>query len=482
MKPKTIITIVILIVLLTSSININALKIQKTNTQKISSKSDAEEYDMVIITPAIFKFALKPLVTHKNNNGIKTFIKTTQEIYRNYPGRDKPEQIKYFIKDAKEKQGVDYVFLVGGRIWQFSKWYVPVRYSNLFDKSSFNETSYISDLYYADLYRYNETSCEYEFEDWDSNKNKVFGEWTWFYNDTTGEYDVVDKKDEIDLIPDVYVGRIPCRNIFEVKTMVKKIISYENSVFNQSWFKNLVLAGGDTTPPSDGLADFFEGEIETEQAAKILEPEGFNVDRLWTSNGNLTGRDDVIDAFNKGAGFVYLSGHGNPAAWSTHPPNNENEYVNGLFVWDVKELKNKDKLPIVIVSSCHNSMFDVTIFNLIKDPLGSLIDATSVRECWSWRLIRQKNGGAIATIGNTGLGWGETDINCTDHLDGWINSRFFENYVNISNNHILGKIHGQTIKDYVNNFPVNDEVLDRKTVEQWVLLGDPSLRIGGIEK
>ena len=44
---------------------------------------------------------------------------------------------------------------------------------------------------------------------------------------------------------------------------------------------------------------------------------------------------------------------------------------------------------------------------------------------------------------------------------------------------ILGNIHLKTIEDYVSNFPVSTNKIDCKTVLDWILIGDPSLRIGG---
>jgi len=63
-------------------------------------------------------------------------------------------------------------------------------------------------------------------------------------------------------------------------------------------------------------------------------------------------------------------------------------------------------------------------------------------------------------------------------LGGWIEPRFFYNYAK-ENKDILGETHSNTIIDYINTFNVNNDRIDRKTVEQWVLLGDPSLKIGG---
>ena len=102
-------------------------------------------------------------------------------------------------------------------------------------------------------------------------------------------------------------------------------------------------------------------------------------------------------------------------------------------------------------------------------------------KCWSWNLVSQKNGGFIASIGNTGLGWGVGGRNCVNYSEGFLTSHFFEVYADLSEQgyHNLGMIHGESINYYIEKFSPNNDEIDRKTIEQWVLLGDPSLRIGG---
>jgi len=62
-------------------------------------------------------------------------------------------------------------------------------------------------------------------------------------------------------------------------------------------------------------------------------------------------------------------------------------------------------------------------------------------------------------------------------------THFFKVYSELQGlgNCTLGMIHSGTINDYITKFNPNKDYheLDRKTVEQWVLLGDPSLIIGG---
>jgi len=193
------------------------------------------EHNLVIIAPSKFSSDLQKLVDHKISVGIQTVLKTTEEISNEYSGVDEPEKIKYFIKDAIETLDTDYVLLVGGLkslIWakprddvnQGTKtWHVPVRYSNLIA----GEPGYLCDLYYADIYKDGGV-----FDNWDSNGNGIFGEWSVF------------KKDDLDLYPDVALGRLACRNSREVKSVVDKIINYENNA-DDSWFKKMIVVSGD---------------------------------------------------------------------------------------------------------------------------------------------------------------------------------------------------------------------------------------------
>jgi hypothetical protein len=448
------------------------------------------KYDLVIITPRRFYFGALLLKIHKLMMGVSTKIKTTESIYWQYKGRDAPEKIKYFIFNAIEKWDVTHVLLLGGKQALGLKWFVPARYSNTFDRSYWNETSYVSDLYFSDIYRYNETTQEEEFEDWDSNGNGIFAEWTFIW-DGVWWYDE-DQKDILDLYPDVHVGRLACNHIKEVFTVVNKIRRYERPAFNKKWFKRMIVAGGDTVPFGDGI---WEGEYENEHAASYMEPLGFEIDRYWASDGSLT-NTSLIPGIRKGGGFLYVAGHGSPIVWATHWPESDYEldWIDALFTFDMGNLRNLRKLPVCVVGGCHNSMFDVAPIRFLKglNELGiEFFNWTEDSECfgkwywiprcWSWNLVRQKWGGSIATIGNTGLGWGVSGESSIEVGDGFITTHFFQVYSEIYDlkDCSLGMVHSTTIKDYIDLFDPNNDEIDRKTVEQWVLLGDPSLKIGG---
>ena len=94
--------------------------------------------------------------------------------------------------------------------------------------------------------------------------------------------------------------------------------------------------------------------------------------------------------------------------------------------------------------------------------------------------------GAIATIGNTGLGYGAEggDRNgngmpdCVEYNGGFIEERFYYAYGKLGKD-ILGETWGTAITEFLNVYPGMKDRIDCKTVEEWVLLGDPTLKIGG---
>ena len=452
----------------------NQVQFIQTITINISYKEpqepilkDNDACDLLILAPSAFTKSLQPLVDHKNKFGVRTSLVSLDYVYDNIiSGRDDAEKIKLFIKQAIEESGIKYVLLVGGRKGQSFSWNLPARYSKVIpiDEQEYPEQSFISDLYFADIY-----DSKGNFSSWDSNNDNDFSVW----NDTF--------KEEMDLYPDVYFGRLPCRNTFEVKTMVNKIINYEKvSNKDKQWFNNLILVAGDSYNDTN---HYNEGEIISEKTVELMP--GFNPVRVYAREGQDINRKTVNKAVNKGAGFVYFCGHGSPATWSTHYPPNGTQWVTGYNIADMSFLWNLGKLPITVVGGCHNGEFDVTVLNLLKDFKNARSHSTWIPECWSEILTRKVGGGAIATISNTGLGThgdGDIDNNSVpdylEILDGWLELRFFELYGK-ENSDMLGVNHGETLTGYLNIFLGDEAQMDVKMVQQWALFGDPSLKIGG---
>jgi hypothetical protein len=440
-------------------------------------------YDLVIIAPTEYSEALQPLVDHKNSYGIDTTIKTTESIFSEYEGYDETEEIKYFIKDAIENWGVKYVLLVGSvdklpirTTWIVMRWY-----------NHYWNVSILTELYYADVYD------EYgDFCSWDSDGDGKYGE---VFINSPGDNDTVD------LYPDVHIGRLACSNIEEVNIVVDKIIYYETNTFGQSWFNNILLLGGDTFPHWNGN----EGEILNLMIEEIMSD--FNPTKLWCST--LTFWWWTINReINEGAGFVDYSGHGVEDAMGTHPPNSDlwlmykNKHLDGLY--------NSEKLPIVFFDACLTAKLDYNkseanvyktskisnpfLFNFLLNSFSRILksilekntvkpsqmdfesndiitesrDGSDLVPCFAWNWIRKSDGGAIANIGATRTAFGGFDSGA-----GKMSLEFFSTYESCET---IGEMWSNTQIGYNMDVP-----WDYFTLEEFILLGDPSLKIGGYQ-
>ena len=254
---------------------------------------------------------------------------------------------------------------------------------------------------------------------------------------------------------------------------------------------------------------YYEGEWVT--GDKLLKggggalyylPEEFDKEIIWASNGKLNGPEDIMNSLNPGCGFAFMSGHGSPTVWTDHfpgiPGNRRYGSIPGFFsiafkpdflpvfpTFPFTRLKNTNKLPIILVGGCHNSQFNVSAIPSMNDKHNEKnywTHGTPAPECFSWMLVKTPKVGAIATIGNTGLGYGVPSKDCTiEGLDGGICIEFFKQYgmeYDATGSAILGDVYTSTLQSYHNTFDM--DFLDHaKSLTQWVLLGDPSLMIGG---
>jgi len=432
---------------------------QNITNEYTHNHSCVTQYDLLCIAPKVFSKHLQPFINHKNAVGIKTLLETMEEISASYDGRDPAEQLKYAIKDAKEQYNISYVLLVGGLKPLGFGWYVPVRYAQLNDGSGYTE--FLTDLYFADLYKENGT-----FDDWDSNGNGVFGEWG------AGG-------DVLDLTPDVAIGRLPCRTTKEVDTIVQKIITYENQTGGASWFHTMVAIGGDSFPAYSG----YEGEETCDIAASYMT--NFTIKKLYTSTGALTGPDDIIQAINQGCGFLMTRGKGGTERIRMGLP--EGAEIVAFQNKDVSQLKNTKEYPICVLGECIHARFDICMMNLLKvmRNISGYSTYDCVYECIAWRLIRERNAGAIAVLTNTNICYGAVgDANSNGIPDdaetygGFLAVELFRLY---SQGGIttLGMLYQQALINYVNQFPVHVNIVHSKSVQEFILFGDPSLQIGG---
>ena len=393
--------------------------------------------NLLMIAPSEFASALQPLIDYKNQHGFVTTLKTTEDIYATYQGRDQAEQIKYAIKDAIETQNVSYVLLVG------SVYKLPIRVSEASDHGYFGE-QLITDLYYADVF-----DKQGNFSSWDANNNSIFGE----------------PGDKVDLYPNVYLGRLACDSVEEVNLVVDKIIHYETETYGGTWYHKLILMGGNTFwwPGNEGE--------ETNTLVMHLMSQ-FTPEKIWTSKHNFN-RYTISSTITKGAGFLDYSGHGVEYGIITYLPSHlwKKAYITPYL----KDLRNGYKLPVVFLDACSTAKLDFVLQDFLNYKTWFIFDVlahalktnTSKRlTSFAWAFVTHQGGGAIATIGATRVAFGGNDEGA-----GKICLEFFSAY---NSSRYLGEMTAQMQTGYI-----NDVHGDTFTVEEFILLGDPSLRLGG---
>jgi hypothetical protein len=395
----------------------------------------SDEYDLLIIAPSSFESALQPLIDHKNNlePPVRTIFTSLEEIPST--GVDDQESIKYYIKEAIENMGISYLLLVGAGVENEEVF--PVRQAWV--GSGEYEDYFPSDLYYADIYDANGS-----FSDWDFDEDRKYAEYS------------TDLKD-IDILPDVYLGKLPANNAKEVSEVVEKIINYKA---HNKMVKKVMQIGGDSFT-GDSVN---EGEYANTQVLEKLP--GYETTQLWASTQTLT-KQNVANSFNEGVDFVDLCGHGSWASFATHPPGDDetwvppkairSPYTGFLYLdFDLFAVLNSKKLPVCVYKSCSNNKYS-------ESP-----------NCFGWKTVSKKDGGGIAAFAASGISYGATGTDITKRTTGWMEVKSFEELLS---NKILGQVWGNSITDYYNTFELELENADWKTLLEWSMFGDPTLVI-----
>ena len=397
----------------------------------------SDDTKLLLIAPEEFALALQPLIDHKNQHEVNTSLITLEWIADHATGRDLPEQIKYTIKDAIENDLISSVLLVGG----VDK--LPIRRSYV---SFWHwDEEVITDLYYSDIY-----TSQGDFSSWDTNHNDQFGE----------------SSDQVDHYPDVHLGRLACTSVEEVTLVVDKIIHYETETYGSNWFNTMIFIGGNTFRWSPGN----DGEDNNEILMGIMS--GFTPEVIWTSLGNFN-RLTISKTISNGAGFLDYSGHGFEHGMGTYTPSGLQ--MKYYFTRYIQDLKNGYKLPIMFFDACLTAKIDYVlqdildykeyfIFNILATLLN--INTSQRLPCYAWAFVNHENGGAIATIGATRTAYGGIDSGA-----GKMSIEFFSAYDSSTS---LGEMVTQMQNSYITD--VHD---DPFTVEEFILLGDPTLKIGG---
>ena len=319
----------------------------------VSPKLSNSDYDYVIITDEDFVNCFQRLADWKTKKGVRCTTVTTEWIHHNYyhSGSDKQERIREFIKDAVDKDGLNWGptwILLGGDVPE-----VPVRKCRF--GAQYGDIP--CDLYYSGL-----------DGNWDANGNGIYGE-PW---------------DDVDMYPDVFVGRA-CVNISEGEVepfFVDKVLTYERWPPLTDYACNMLLMGFDLD-----LAMHSE-EMKNEIAESA--PDRFVITTVYDSHDGYH-HLEALDALKDGPNLANHSDHGDREAISTWM--GAGYYNHGWIIdWTdmAHDLHNEEKQTILYSVACYAAQFD-----------------RSFGDCIGEYFVNNPDGGGVAFIGNSRMGWYE---------------------------------------------------------------------------
>ena len=262
-------------------------------------------YDMLVITAEEWIPRFGEYLNLYNDKGIRTRIVSLEEIYAAMDGRDEPEQIRNYIIQEYENNGISIVSL-GGDVS-----IVPFRFLWCFAQEG-DEDQLPSDMYYACL-------------DGTLNDDN---------DDRWGEVG------EDDLLPELSIGRLPFNNETQFETIMHKTFSYlQTPVLGE--FTSPVLG-------AEHLGDGYYGSIDMERLIGTNTdydyittgyPENYDFKRYYaTPHLNWSG-GSFKRVFGKGGQYVHHVGHANTdvvAGWDASSMNNDyfagNDGVNHNYM------------------------------------------------------------------------------------------------------------------------------------------------------
>uniref|UniRef100_A0A7C3YS69 T9SS type A sorting domain-containing protein n=1 Tax=candidate division WOR-3 bacterium TaxID=2052148 RepID=A0A7C3YS69_UNCW3 len=248
------------------------LEIGVENGENKERKEEYGNMEYLIITSPPLDTVFARLADWKTKKGVPSKIRTVSWIEANYPGRDRAEKIRNYLKTLPDS-GTKWVLLGGDTD------IIPCRYAYAMTCSANihpREDFLPSDLYYSDL-----------DGNWNFDGDTIFGE----------------VEDSIDLYPDLFVGRAPVRTVSEAQGFVNKVLTYEKN------------------PPADYLTNvlFFaevlwsspytDGGVHKDKMERESFSSDFNITKLYQRLGNLS-RSSVMSAIRNGQNLLNHDGHG----------------------------------------------------------------------------------------------------------------------------------------------------------------------------
>ncbi len=268
-------------------------------------------------------------------------------------------------------------------------------------------------------------------------------------DDNEGDPTESNTSDRIDL----GIGRIPAETRAEARTMLEKIIAYDNAQEESDWQNLITFAADDDFPDIERNRDLHVLNAEGTLIRMAADDASIRFKRIYlfsypeetTGAGRQVPQasQDLVNTINQGTLLVNYSGHGNEQVLS-----DEEFYVSGfndLFT-------NSDRLTIFVTATCQFGRYD-----------------DSDEQSGAERLIFNPNGGAIASFTTTRVVFTGSNISNSNNFG--LNIALSQQLTGRDDEGKplrLGDIYFRT---------KNTSVGGTRNTRKFILLGDPASRL-----
>lgn len=316
------------------------------NSLGLLSAGDTEsKYKYIIITGGELEESFNVLADWKTKKGVPAAVFNTTFINDSYEGVDLQAKIRNFIQDAHLNWSTEWVLLGGDTD------VVPWRGAYGMVNGEQPLTDIPADLYYSCL---NGT--------WDADDDKIYGE--------------VD--DDVNLSPNVFVGRAPVDTVGEACTFVNKTLLYEKNPPVDYQLNILFLAEKLCPPPSDCTLTYGGNAKDEIDINLSYIPSQFTITKKYERDSNANKTIAINEMNNGRPHIVNHVGHGGYTYFSVN---------GGIDRGDASSLTNNPRNFILYTMSCMSNGFD--------------------QDSVSEHYMNNPNGGTVAYIGNSRYGWFE---------------------------------------------------------------------------
>jgi hypothetical protein len=270
--------------------------------------------DMIVVTHGDFREEVEELAEYHRKQGLSVAVVDVQDVFDHYNnGFMEDVAIRDFLQFAWEKYAAPkprYVLLVGDATWDYRHIKFP------------NDRNLIPIHWYSSM------------------------RWRWGGYPSENYYVAVDAKKPN--FPTMAIGRIPASKKGDVRGVLEKIES--NDALrgrNPKWAKRAILLTSVEKQFQNYIDDFEKNDAK-----------GYDVEKFFpTSKDAAESTRRLVDGIDKGCSILYYIGHGGAFVWRVGPTDYEKQH--DLFTIDnVQRLKNKNRYPVVLATSCYSASFD----------------------------------------------------------------------------------------------------------------------------